>query len=541
MAEKESVMKSTSEMIKALLGWGLVLLFVFTRGGYAVAQTCVECPAGLISRWSGDGNANDIIGSNHGTLKGGATFAPGKVGQAFSLDGVNDYIHVAESPTLDIVDKITIEAWIYPNLFSGLPDYVISKYIAYNLQVHSGRVVFGLSGPNGKELYGDSILEIGKWSHIAGVYDGSAMKIYVNGVLDKTEGFAFPINNANWDFFIGAGCAPPICNSYNNLFNGLIDEVSIYNRALTAAEIRAIVTPGVPPTAEAGVNQSIHAGQTVQLDGNGSFDDTTPTQNLQYAWSFTSVPPGSTATLSYPTASKPSFVADLSGTYVVSLVVTDADGLSSIPDDVTISSLNAPPNAEAGPDQGSFVGNLVTLNGSASNDPDFDPITFSWTLISQPAGSTGTLSDADTAAPTFVPDLPGSYVAELIVSDPIVSSAPDQVTIAVITTADFAWQQTLEAINTVGLLPPSSVTTKGNQTAVGNFLMQVIAALQVGDVAEAKKKLQDAIGRTDGCALRGSPDPTGGGQINQDYIKTCTDQAPVYMLLKDALDAISGS
>ena len=294
------------------------------------------------------------------------------------------------------------------------------------------------------------------------------------------------------------------------------------------------------PTAEAGANQSIHAGQTVQLDGNGSFDDTTPTQNLQYTWSFASAPAGSAATLSAPHAIKPTFVADLSGTYVVSLVVTDAGGLSSNPDEVTISSLNAPPNAEAGPDQGTFVGNLVQLNGSDSHDPDFDPITFSWTLIASPGGSTVTLNDANTATPAFVPDLPGAYVVDLIANDPFVASSPDTVTIAVTTTVDFAGQQTVDAINTAGSLPPSSVTTKGNQTALGNLLTQVIAALQVGDVGEAKKKLQDAIERTDGCHLRGSPDSPGGGHIKQDYIKTCTDQAPVYTLLKDALDSLSG-
>ena len=200
---------------------------------------------------------------------------------------------------------------------------------------------------------------------------------------------------------------------------------------------------------------------------------------------------------------------------------------------------NAPPNAEAGPDQGTFVGNPVPLNGSDSNDPDFDPITFSWTLIASPVGSTAVLSDANTATPTFVPDLPGSYVVDLVVSDPFVDSTPDTVTIAVVTASDFAGQQTVDAINTVGSLPTSSVTTKGNHTAFGNLLTQVIAALQVGDVVDAKKKLQDAIERTDGCTLRGSPDPPA-GQIKRDYIKVCTDQAPVYTLLKDALDSLSG-
>ena len=202
--------------------------------------------------------------------------------------------------------------------------------------------------------------------------------------------------------------------------------------------------------------------------------------------------------------------------------------------------LNAPPNAEAGSDQGTFVGNLISLNGSGSNDPDFDPITFFWTFLARPPGSAAALSNANKATPTFVPDLPGSYVMELIVTDPFVGSTPDTVTIAVVTTSDFAGQQTVGALNSVASLPPSSVTTKGNHTAFANLLTQVIAALQVGDVVDAKKKLQDAIERTDGCSLRSSPDAPGGGQIKQDYIKACTDQAPVYTLLKDALDALSG-
>ena len=103
---------------------------------------------------------------------------------------------------------------------------------------------------------------------------------------------------------------------------------------------------------------------------------------------------------------------------------------------------------------------------------------------------------------------------DLVVGDRFVDSTPDTVTIAVVTTADFAGQQTVDAINAVGSLPPSSVTTNGNRTAFGNFLMQVIAALQVGDVVDAKKNSQDAIERTDGCTLRGSPNPPG-GRTNQ--------------------------
>ncbi len=308
------------------------------------------------------------------------------------------------------------------------------------------------------------------------------------------------------------------------------------NRAFYPDNLALAVAAGnVPPTADAGPNQSIHAGQTVHLDGSGSSDDTTATQDLRYAWTLASVPTGSTAALSDPHAIGPTFVADQTGTYLVTLQVVDAGGASSNIDNATISSLNAPPNAEAGADQGAVVGHVVTLNGSASNDPDSDPITFSWSLITRPAGSAATLSNVNSAMPTFVPDVAGSYVATLVVHDLVTSSGEDQVTIAVITAADFAASQTADAINSLGNLPLTAVTTKGNQTALTNFLTQAIASIQAGDVVGARKKLQDAIDRTDGCALRGAPDVAGGGQIKQDYITNCGDQLSIYSSLTSAL------
>src|SRR5262249_1972847 len=109
--------------------------------------------------------------------------------------------------------------------------------------------------------------------------------------------------------------------------------------------------PNAPPTANAGPDQSIHAGQTVQLDGSGSFDDNTPTLELGYSWTITSKPTGSAASLVGADTIDPSFVADLPGTYEVSLVVTDGNQATSGADSVQISSLNQPPTANAGLDQ----------------------------------------------------------------------------------------------------------------------------------------------------------------------------------------------
>ena len=138
---------------------------------------------------------------------------------------------------------------------------------------------------------------------------------------------------------------------------------------------------------------------------------------ITYAWSFTSKPTGSTATLSNSTLVHPTFTADKAGSYVVQLVVTDSHGAASTPANVTISTNNSPPVANAGPAQTVSQGALVTLNGSLSSDPNGDPITYAWSFTSKPTGSTATLSDSTIVNPTFTADQAGSYLLQLVVTD----------------------------------------------------------------------------------------------------------------------------
>jgi hypothetical protein len=125
------------------------------------------------------------------------------------------------------------------------------------------------------------------------------------------------------------------------------------------------VPPNTAPTARAGDNQVVRPGATVQLDGGGSYDDNTPTNQLQFAWSLVSAPAGSTVTLSGANTMTPNFVPDLSGTYVVALVVTDQEGLASAPAQVTVGG-NPPPTADAGPAQLVIVGSPVMLTARAA-------------------------------------------------------------------------------------------------------------------------------------------------------------------------------
>jgi len=185
------------------------------------------------------------------------------------------------------------------------------------------------------------------------------------------------------------------------------------------------ITP-LPPTANAGPGQTVPIGTTVRLDGSGSTDQTgTP---LTYSWSFVSIPSGSAASLSSTTAVKPTFTADVYGNYTVQLVVNDGYH-SSAPSQVVISTQDSAPVANAGPNQTVTVGTTVQLNGSGSTDVDGNPLTYQWSFLSIPTGSTATLSNATLVNPTFVADVPGNFVVQLIVNDGILNSAPATVTI----------------------------------------------------------------------------------------------------------------
>ncbi|MCU8424966.1 PKD domain-containing protein [Vibrio vulnificus] len=177
----------------------------------------------------------------------------------------------------------------------------------------------------------------------------------------------------------------------------------------------------LPPVAHAGGDLKGTPGQTVQLDGSSSTDGNG--DPLSYRWHIVSQPSGSQAVLANSTAAQPSFTLDVQGHYVVQLVVNDGYA-DSAPDNVVITDVNLAPIADAGNDQKISKGSTVKLSGSRSTDPEGLPLSYHWTLLSQPAGSAALLSATDTITTDFVADVGGDYIVQLVVNDGELDSTP---------------------------------------------------------------------------------------------------------------------
>ncbi|PLX83198.1 MAG: hypothetical protein C0617_11710 [Desulfuromonas sp.] len=187
-----------------------------------------------------------------------------------------------------------------------------------------------------------------------------------------------------------------------------------------------------PPAADAGLDQTVHVGSPVLLDGSGS-SDPDGAYPLSYSWQMVSQPAGSTAALAAADTVSPSFTPDVVGDYTVELIVTDSMGLvSASADQVVLSTYNSAPVADAGADQAvTLTGTLVTLDATQSYDDDGDAFSVLWSIAAKPAGSAATLSDQASPTPQFVADAHGDYLFSLVATDVFgAESAPATVTVS---------------------------------------------------------------------------------------------------------------
>jgi len=185
---------------------------------------------GLVSHYRFDGDAVDSVNGNHGTEVGDPCYAPGMHGQAISLDGSVDYVDCGNDSSFDINDSITLSAWI-KGTFNNNWDPIIAKGLDWQLTKGMGdEAVFFCLGID--YVTGLANINDNEWHHVAGVYNGSKMDLYVDGLLDASGSASGSLNVSAANVCIGG--------SATQSFNGLIDDARIYDRALSDDEIRTL-------------------------------------------------------------------------------------------------------------------------------------------------------------------------------------------------------------------------------------------------------------------------------------------------------------
>ena len=172
------------------------------------------------------------------------------------------------------------------------------------------------------------------------------------------------------------------------------------------------------PVANAGSDQTIVLGETATFNGSASSD--ADGDNLTYTWTISNSPNGSSAQLASSNQVQTNFVADVAGSYQLTLAVSD--GTDSAQDIVMLTVTepavsNNAPVANAGNDQTVALGETATLSASASTDADGDNLSYSWTISSRPNGSSAQLTSANQVQTTFTADVAGSYQFTVSVSD----------------------------------------------------------------------------------------------------------------------------
>ncbi len=226
-------------------------------------SSCTPPPAGLVSWWPAEENANDIIGGNNGMLMNGTGFTNGEVGEAFNLNGVNNFVLVNPATrNLDVGQGsgFTFEGWIKPTTVTK--QQLIAEYervlgtanggdVGIDFVIQPSTILYANlvdTNQTDHEIYSPANrLVPGVWQHVALTYDkvsGNA-SLYINGTIaTQTNLGSFTPQTSYTNLLLGARTTYGSVSSPNTAFSGGMDEMSIYSRALSPAEIAAIYSAG---------------------------------------------------------------------------------------------------------------------------------------------------------------------------------------------------------------------------------------------------------------------------------------------------------
>ncbi|MDA7966140.1 RHS repeat-associated core domain-containing protein [Ruegeria sp.] len=237
------------------------------------------------------------------------------------------------------------------------------------------------------------------------------MYAYVDGVVRDTErAKKNPFNRNN-----------PVCTGHGS---GVVQLIVSDASGVSLADTIFVGNTNLRPVLEAGSKISLLSGQTVDLNASDySYDGNADA--LTYGWSLISRPSGSNADIGAPIVQGEAltFAPDRVGTYLLQITAAD-DAMIAEPSVVMVEVVNSPPVAAVSGDTEVFVGDVATISAAGSGDPDGDALSYVWSLVSAPDGSTAAIAGQGQPSITFTPDRRGDYVFNLTVSDYEFDSAP---------------------------------------------------------------------------------------------------------------------
>jgi hypothetical protein len=243
----------TSAGLRCTLGLAALLA---ANATIAVPLACVPQPPDIGAWWSGEDNALDRLGSYPGTLANGTGYAPGLVGRAFQFDGIDDSMWVGFLGGIGLTetDPLTIAGWINTSTTGATSQTIAGNYMGEGggignfslyLRIDFSALSFAI---NQRQLQGASVATpiTSGWHFVAGTYDGTTLALYVDGELRGSTLRNFSGSTPNtrgWNIGNFSDETNAV-HGYNSSFNGLIDEVALFTRALSVDEIGAIFNAG---------------------------------------------------------------------------------------------------------------------------------------------------------------------------------------------------------------------------------------------------------------------------------------------------------
>ncbi|MBN1529109.1 MAG: PQQ-dependent sugar dehydrogenase, partial [Thermoleophilaceae bacterium] len=390
-----------------------------TPATYRATYSEVACttPANLAGAWGFDETTGpttaDASGNNNtGTISGATRTTSGRYGSALTFDGVNDIVNVADSASLDLTNRATLEAWVNPNALG-------SAWRTALLKEQPGQLVYALyanndfSRPSGHlfttsdlATTGTAPLALNTWTHLAMTWDGTTQRLFLNGVQVSSQAVSGTLVNSAGALRFGGN------NVWTEWFSGALDEIRIYNRALTQAEVQADMTTPVtcsgtpPPQPALAVSRTALSFSGTQGGANPAAQTFDVTNTGGGTLSYTATENASWLTVAPASGSAPQAVTATvstaglaAGTYTAPVTVT-APGATGSPKtvDVTLVVSAPEPALSVTPGSLSFTATAGGANPAAQNlsVSNSGGGTLNWTatddqtwLSVAPAGGTG--------------------------------------------------------------------------------------------------------------------------------------------------------